>query len=227
MHVYCDFDGTISVEDATDFVLSNLADPAWEAIEQQWQDGEIGSAECMRRQIGLIHAKQHELDDVLEDVVIDPTFSAFADFCSFHALPLTIVSDGVDYFIKQILVRNNLSHIPVVANKLTIVNPDGKPSYHLTFPHADPDCLSVAGVCKCRSLTPRDLRVYIGDGRSDFCVSHQPELVFAKGKLADYCFAEDIPFIAYETFADLTHSLKSAIPSLKGDALISPRHVAA
>lgn len=227
MHVYCDFDGTISLDDATDFVLTNLADPKWEAIEQDWLDGEIGSAECMRRQIALIRGKQHELDDVLEDVAIDPTFPAFANFCRQHALPLTIVSDGVDYFIRQILARNNLRHIPVIANKLTVVNPEGTATYHLTSPRADAHCLSAAGVCKCRSLTPGDLRVYIGDGRSDFCVSHHPELVFAKGKLADYCFDQDIPFIAYETFADLTHSLKSAVPSLNGGAFITPRHVAA
>jgi 2-hydroxy-3-keto-5-methylthiopentenyl-1-phosphate phosphatase len=216
MHVYCDFDGTISIEDATDFILARLADPEWEVIEQQWQDGLIGSGDCMRRQIALLRAKQQELDEVLEDVVIDPTFPSFVAFCSEQGMPVTIVSDGVDYFINRILARHQLDHLPVIANKLIIGDFGGQASYRLSSPYSDSECLTASGVCKCRSLTRHDTCVFIGDGRSDFCVSDKPELVFAKGKLADYCFSQDIPFVAYQNFIDLTHSLKSVIPALHG-----------
>jgi 2-hydroxy-3-keto-5-methylthiopentenyl-1-phosphate phosphatase len=216
MRVYCDFDGTISIEDATDFILARLADPEWEVVERQWQDGLIGSGDCMRRQIALLRAKQQELDEVLEDVVIDPTFPSFVEFCANEGLPLTIVSDGVDYFINRILARHQLDHLPVIANKLIVGDFGGHASYRLSSPYSDPECLTAAGVCKCRSLTLHDTCVYIGDGRSDFCVSDKPELVFAKGKLADYCFGQDIPFVAYQTFNDLTWSLKSVIPALQG-----------
>src|SRR6266496_3706023 len=81
MQVFCDFDGTISVQDATDFILARFADPEWQDIEEQWKQGAIGSAECMQRQVALISASQHQLDAALDAIEIDPSFTAFADFC--------------------------------------------------------------------------------------------------------------------------------------------------
>jgi hypothetical protein len=54
--ILCDFDGTISVEDITDALLVRFAKPGWEDIEQAWKRGEIGSRECMARQIALLDA---------------------------------------------------------------------------------------------------------------------------------------------------------------------------
>ena len=77
MQVFCDFDGTISIEDATDMVLSRFAGSEWEDIERQWKQGLIGSAECMRRQIALIQASRKDLDDLLDTVSIDPALRSF------------------------------------------------------------------------------------------------------------------------------------------------------
>jgi 2-hydroxy-3-keto-5-methylthiopentenyl-1-phosphate phosphatase len=42
MQAFCDFDGTISVQDATDFILSRFADREWQDIEEQWKQGAVG-----------------------------------------------------------------------------------------------------------------------------------------------------------------------------------------
>jgi 2-hydroxy-3-keto-5-methylthiopentenyl-1-phosphate phosphatase len=216
-HVFCDFDGTISVQDATDFVLSELADPEWQQIERLWQDGKIGSGECMRRQISLIHATPEQLDEVLDQVEIDPFFASFADFCAAYSVPLTIVSDGVDHFIKCILRRHGLHHLPVIANALVVSVGGGQPSYGLFSPHADQTCMTAAGVCKCRWLGAHGQeRIYIGDGRSDFCVADKPELVFAKGELARHCAEHEIPFLAFHDFGDVIAGLKHAAPNFRG-----------
>ena len=226
MHVYCDFDGTVSVQDATDFVLSRLADPEWQVIERLWQDGDIGSAECMRRQISLIRATPEQLDQVLDDVQIDPFFASFADFCAAHSVPLTIISDGVGYFIKRILRKHGLDHLRVIANVLVVSARSGQPSYGLRSPHADQSCMT-SGVCKCRWLGAHGQeRIYIGDGRSDFCVSDKPELVFAKGELAQHCLERGIPFHAYRDFSDVTAGLM-AVPRLRGKVATSPRYATA
>ena len=56
MQIFCDFDGTISIQDATDFILARFADAEWRDIEEQWKRGTIGSAQCMQRQVALIRA---------------------------------------------------------------------------------------------------------------------------------------------------------------------------
>ncbi|MDW6025474.1 MtnX-like HAD-IB family phosphatase [Mesorhizobium sp. BAC0120] len=213
--IYCDFDGTVSVQDATDFVLSQLADPEWQEIERLWENGEIGSGECMRRQVSLIRARPGQLDEVLDEIEIDPFFASFANFCAARSLPVTIVSDGVDHFIRRILRRHGLDHLPVVANRLVVSTRTGQPQYFLSSPHAGPTCTTTAGVCKCRWLTAhKQERVYIGDGRSDFCVADKPEFLFAKGELARHCAEREIPFFAYRDFGDVIASLRKAAAHL-------------
>ncbi len=209
MQLYCDFDGTITREDATDYVLSRLADPAWELIEQEWKAGRIGSAECMRQQIALIRADQETLDNTLDTIAIDPHFVSFIAFCRTHGVEVTIVSDGVDYFIRRILARVGLAHLPIVANKLV----GEQTGFALQSPFSDTECASASGVCKCRAVElGNEPRIYIGDGRSDFCVSDKPEIVFAKGALATYCAQRAIPYIDFTDFADITAALGRLLP---------------
>ena len=227
MRVYCDFDGTISVQDATDFVLSRLADPEWEAIEQLWKEGKIGSGECMRRQVSLLRATLRELDEVLCDIDIDPFFPSFIDFCAVRGVPVTIVSDGVDYFIKRILQKRGLNNLKIIANRLVVASRGGQSSYRLLSPYADPSCATTAGVCKCRSINAHGQRIYVGDGRSDFCVSAKPEILFAKGELADHCSGRNVRFFAYRDFGEIISILQDAVPYFQNQAANSSRHAAA
>ena len=214
MEVFCDFDGTISVQDATDFILSRFADPKWQDIEEQWEKGAVGSAECMQRQVALIRATRRQLDAALDEIEIDPSFPAFASYCCSEGIPLTILSDGVDYFIHRILARHSLPPLPVIANQLTIRGQNGNTRYQLALPFSQAACESGAGTCKCRCVrAAAGTRVYVGDGRSDFCVANNPELVFAKGNLAQYCERQGIAFIRYRRFADVTRALKTRVPT--------------
>ncbi len=204
MQLYCDFDGTISREDATDAILSQLADPSWMQIEAEWKAGLMGSRECMQRQIPLIRATHAELDAALDAIALDEHFVAFAEFCNDNAIDMMIVSDGVDYFIRRILSRVGLQHLPIIANQLQFT----ESGYTLQSPYADMGCASASGVCKCKVVARgREPRIYVGDGRSDFCVSEKPEIVFAKKSLATYCAQNAIPFIAYDDFSDVQEAL--------------------
>jgi len=215
MQVFCDFDGTISVQDATDFILARFADPEWLDIEEQWKQGTIGSAQCMQRQVALIRATRQQLDAALDDIEIDPSFPAFAGFCRSQGIPLTVTSDGIDYFIHRILARHRLPPLPVIANQLTIRGHNGYTRYQLTSCFSEVTCQSAAGMCKCRCVGAAiGTRVYIGDGRSDFCVANKPELVFAKGNLAEFCVRQGIAFIPYRQFSDVAQELKTTVPAL-------------
>ena len=215
MQVFCDFDGTISIEDATDMVLSRFAGPEWEDIERLWKQGLIGSGECMRRQIALIQASRGELDRFLDTLAIDPGFEAFLSFCRRGDLPVTIVSDGVDYFIRRILARHGMDGLPIIANVLTCSVSQGRESYSLFPPFTAIGCVSGAGVCKCRVVDSHGLQVYIGDGRSDFCVSDKVDLVFAKAKLVDYCEENGIPYVGFNDFSDLLPKMEAVLPSVE------------
>lgn len=223
MKVFCDFDGTISIKDTADEIFSRFAAPEWEIIEEEWQNGRIGSAECMQRQISLIDASKQELDAALDRLEIDPAFPAFVRFCESVGAPLTVISDGVDYFIHRILQRHHMDYLPVIANRLIVA---GERSYALGCPYIAIACSARAGVCKCRQIESHTgLRIFVGDGRSDFCAAGSADLLFAKNTLATHCAQESIPYIAYQNFTDVQSDLRRALPGILQSA--SARYVAA
>jgi len=216
MRVLCDFDGTISVLDSTDHVLARLGRPGWEALEADWLRGRITAAECMRGQIALVGGSDRELEAVLDEIGIDPGFAGFADWCAANAIPLGVVSDGVDGFIRRILARHGLEHLPVVSNRLA-----GRAgARRLEQPYRRPACGS--GVCKC-AVAQGDSRpvrlVYVGDGRSDFCVSAQADILFAKGDLAAQARGRGQAHHVFRTFHDVATTLDALV--MNGRAVAS------
>jgi 2-hydroxy-3-keto-5-methylthiopentenyl-1-phosphate phosphatase len=201
--ILCDFDGTIALDDVTDRVLESFAHPSWREIEAQWRAGDIGSSVCMARQVALIDCGIAALDRLLDAVEIDPSFPAFVRFCEARPLPITVVSDGLDYAIRRILGRHGLGHLPVLANAL-LVEPRG---FSLAFPHMAADCIASAGHCKCATSRREPgfigPTIVIGDGRSDFCVAGTADFVFAKDALVGFCLDNGIPHHAFECFADI------------------------
>jgi 2-hydroxy-3-keto-5-methylthiopentenyl-1-phosphate phosphatase len=219
MQVFCDFDGTISSVDTTDHILSRLARPEWEALEADWLAGRIDAAACMRGQIALIEGDDHALDAALDQVEIDAGFVDFAGWCVRGRTPLTVVSDGVDYFIRRVLARHALDNLPIISNRLAGVIG----ARRLEQPYSRQGCAAGAGVCKCQVTAPaseaRDLVVYIGDGRSDFCVSARADVLFAKDALADYAAARGQAHHQFTTFHEITATLSALFESRRADAI--------
>lgn len=208
---FCDFDGTISKEDVTDLVLEKFALPKWRDIEEKWASGEINSAQCMRLQICLIRASIDEIDAFLDTIEIDPGFAAFREFCRDSGVDVVVASDGVDHFIRRILANHGMSDVEVIANHLVWSDGDGGTEFRLQTPFARSGCRTASGVCKCAVVATCDEHIYVGDGRSDFCVAHQASIVFAKKKLAEYCDRNRIDHSPYQDFAEVQTSLASIL----------------
>jgi len=219
MQVFCDFDGTISAVDTTDHVLERLASPQWEALEAHWRAGRITAAACMRGQVALIKGADADLDAVLDEVELDPEFPAFAAWCAENGVELTIVSDGVDYFIRRLLARYGLATLPVVSNRLA-----GKAgARQLKQPHAREGCAAGAGVCKCAAAAAggraSQALVYVGDGRSDFCVSAKADILFAKGELAAYAAGRGQAHHEFNSFREITATLAALTDARRAAAV--------
>jgi 2-hydroxy-3-keto-5-methylthiopentenyl-1-phosphate phosphatase len=196
--VFVDFDGTTAPSDTTNMLLERFAAPAWRDIEDDWKAGRIGSRECLVRQIDLVRASEAELDAFIAGVEIDPGFASFARLCRRLGHDVMVLSDGLDRTIRAVLARHGLD-LPFWANHLEW---RGAGRWRLTFPHASSDCRSLSGNCKCRFTEgePRQLRIVVGDGRSDFCVAGRADLVLAKGALVHHCRAASLPYSAFGDF---------------------------
>ena len=196
--VFVDFDGTIAPVDTTDLLLERFADPAWREIEEDWTAGRIGSRECLVRQIDLVRASQAEIDAFVASIEIDSGFAGFARLCERLGHSVTVLSDGLDRTIEAVLDRYQLD-LPFYANRLQW---QGGDRWRLSFPHARSDCQTLSGNCKCHFTEgqPRQLRILVGDGRSDFCAAGRADLVLAKGALLQHCRAAGLPHLAFTDF---------------------------
>jgi 2-hydroxy-3-keto-5-methylthiopentenyl-1-phosphate phosphatase len=204
-HLFVDFDGTIAPSDTTDLLLEQFADPSWEAVEEEWKAGLIGSRECLVRQIDLVRATPSQFDTFVAGIEIDPGFQGFVDLCRAGGHDITVVSDGLDRTVDSVLARFGFM-LPHFANHLEWLGGD---RWRLTFPHSRSDCRALSGNCKCQfaDAAVGKARIVVGDGRSDFCVAGRADLVLAKGALARHCRAEDLPYFAFQSFAEATDLL--------------------
>ncbi len=201
--IQCDFDGTISVDDVTDALLERFARPGWRQIEAEWEAGEIGSGECMKRQVALLDMSSTELDEFLAGMAIDPHFVSFAAAARRSGIALEIVSDGIDHAIHRILALHRVEGLSVRANHLVQLD---ERRWRLTSPHAGATCVSACGTCKCELLARHAAMsrkvLFVGDGRSDFCVADKADFVLAKSRLIDHCARHGIAHAPFRSFED-------------------------
>jgi 2,3-diketo-5-methylthio-1-phosphopentane phosphatase len=203
--VRVDFDGTITRRDSTKLLLEHFAGAAWRAVEDEWEAGLIGSAECLARQVALLRLTPEKYDRFARSVEIDPSFAEFVNWCRTNAVPVTVVSDGLDRTIATVLSRAGLD-IEFSANHLEWRGGD---RWTISFPSTHEGCGAFCANCKCQYADPGDgkINILIGDGRSDFCIARRSDLVLAKASLLDYCRNKRLRHIEFTGFADATAHL--------------------
>jgi len=208
--IYTDFDGTITAQDTWmdvgNYFISDKE--KWVKVIRKFENLEIGARECFMAECALIEDFDFDrFNQIIDNQVIDNEFRDFIYFCGKNDIPLTILSEGMDYYIGRIL-RNNSIDLPYFANRF-VLSEDGK-TFHLEFPHSDSDCTK-CGCCKRNlilNMTADDeISVLIGDGFSDICAAGYADIVFAKKSLASYCWKNNITYFEFRDFSDVKKKL--------------------
>ncbi|MBV8780113.1 MAG: MtnX-like HAD-IB family phosphatase [Phycisphaerae bacterium] len=211
VQMWLDFDGTITRRDVLDELIQNYAiNDSWKLIEERWQAGLIGSRECLRQEFDLIRIAPDALERFLDTIEIDSGLLRLLDTLRTWNVPVMILSDGIDRFIRAILKRHGIGNLVIRSNALAVRSD----RMSLRCPHEDAGCESAAAHCKCASaselLQPGRKAIYVGDGRSDLCPARKCDVVFAKGVLASSLAREGINFVPYTTLADVAATLEAS-----------------
>jgi 2,3-diketo-5-methylthio-1-phosphopentane phosphatase len=209
--IWLDFDGTVTQQDVLDELIKCYSiNDSWKMIEERWQAGLIGSRQCLTEQFNLLRVSRKELDIALAGIKLDEGIVSLLELSKSQDVPVVILSDSADVFIKKILQRCEIGNLPIRSN--TVVHHGLK--LELCFPHNNPSCEFGAAHCKCSSIeaigNPDRKSIYIGDGRSDLCAARRADCVFAKGVLAKCLKKESINFIEYSTLDDVAGILSEA-----------------
>lgn len=212
LKIFCDFDGTITRNDVWLNSLARFIDDKTELkrICDEFVAGRLSSKTTSELHLRLIRNFNKDLfKEYLADEEIDPEFAGFVDFCKQNSHGLYIVSSGLDFYISDILDRYKIS-VPFFGNRMIFDEDTGELTYEASY--SDEYCSDCA-TCKRNILLTNtndlggEVSVYIGDGASDYCVSSYADIVFAKGKLASYCWKNNITYFEFTGFNDIRKKL--------------------
>lgn len=209
--VFTDFDGTITTKDLGDELF--IQHGKFEPYHSQLLEGELLIEDYWKTLFRELNPGTNE-ETVRQFAVgaeYDPYFKTFADFCRKESIPLKVVSDGFDAYIKPVLENMGLGDLPVACNEMIFEDDGPIPS----FPGASESCDCLCASCKRNSvlkeLPEGHIIVFIGDGYSDFCAAAHADIIFAKKNLAAHCNEEKIPHHPFSNFFDVYRIFRSII----------------
>lgn len=183
-------------------IFDAFADPIWRDIDDEWIRGEIPTSERACRQFALVSAPEPEFLRLIEEHAVDPAFPALVADLRAHGIPVQVISDGFDAYVRPMLARAGLSDLPFQSNRLSFRNG----SIELEFPHERPDHDPRGGwkAGPVQALQAKGWRVaYAGDGMSDWAAARASDLLFARSQLADRCRQDGIPYHAFDGMRDV------------------------
>lgn len=212
LHIVTDFDGTLMHQDVGDEIMHGLGvleRPETKEVTRLFMEKKIGTAAWIKTAFAFLAGRQAEVDAIIRRMRVREGAFDFLRFCRERNVPVTILSDGMKYYIDRLLALHDIEVTEVISNPIGY-GESGE--FFLNVQNDNPAC-SWCGCCKAGTV--RSIRqggahvVYIGDGISDVYGCGFADWVFARGSLAKYLDRLGEAYFPFETFHDVMNVLQS------------------
>lgn len=211
--VFCDFDGTFSVQDVGATLAVRFAADRRPAQWARYLRGEITPWEYNLEILDGLPVGVPELEAFLAGVDLDPGAPELLDWCASREVPFRILSDGFDWNLNRLQSLHGV-RFAYTANHLRVEG--GR--WRIRAGAPDPGCGCGTGTCKggvlraYRAARPGARLVHIGNGRvSDTCGALEADVAFAKDSLAEELARRGVPFVPFRTLRDVLPRLAEAL----------------
>jgi 2-hydroxy-3-keto-5-methylthiopentenyl-1-phosphate phosphatase len=206
--IQCDFDGTVTFEDASFLMLDTFAGGDWRQINRIYEAGGMTVGRFNDEAFRLGRATREDLLRSIDGRVrVRPGFRHFVSFCRRAGFRLAIVSNGLDFYIEDILEREGLSDVEVHAARTRFRGDSLSVQYH------GPDGRPIDDAFKAsfveHFLANGYRMVYVGDGSSDFVPAQRCERIFATGTLLRKCVESGVAHCQFDDFSEIERALQS------------------
>ncbi len=206
--VQCDFDGTITEEDVSFMLLDAFADGDWRQLLREHQEGKISVGRFNTEAFAMVKADRESLLEVAkEKVKIRAGFHELVACCRRKGFRFVIVSNGLDFYIDEILRSIRMADLEVFAAQ-TRFHPEG-----LKVQYIGPDgsyLNSDFKVAYINSFLNEGYRIiYMGNGTSDFPPAQKSYHVFATGALLEHCKEANLGCTPFTDFNEVVKVLAS------------------
>jgi len=208
--VFCDFDGTFSVQDVGATIAQRLAADRRPRFWARYERGEITAWEYNLEILDRLPMPLADLEAFLRTIELDPGARVLVGWCEAQGVPFRVLSDGFDLNLNRLQVLHAI-RFAYDANRLRYESGQ----WRIAAGHPNPACGCGTGTCKrgrieaFRKTAPHATLVHIGNGRvSDLCGSLAADVVFAKDSLASELERRGIAFERFETLLDVIPGLE-------------------
>ena len=207
MIIQCDFDGTITEEDVSFMLLDAFAQGDWRKLFQQYRDNKISVGEFNTRAFAMVKASRKELLEVARSKVkLRAGLHELVAYCQSRGFRLTIVSNGLDFYIKSILKDVGLDNIKVYAAKTRFHR--GRLKVQYIAPDGTP-LMSDFKEAYIRAFLKQGYRViYVGNGPSDIAPAALAHHVFARDGLLEGCREMNLKCTPFDDLNDIVRGLE-------------------
>ncbi len=204
--VQCDFDGTVTEEDTSFFLLDAFAQGDWRRLLRDYKEHRISVGEFNTKAFAMVKDDKPTLLEALKGKVkVRAGLHELVNYCLGEGFRLVIVSNGLDFYIKAVLKDLGLESIEVHAAQASF-HPEG-----MKVQYVGPDGERLEDGFKeayTQSFLKLGYRViYIGNGDSDVAPAKYAHYVFATGDLLAYCKDNNLKYKPFETFIDVVREV--------------------
>jgi alpha-galactosidase len=213
--VFCDFDGTFSVQDVGATLAQRHAGARRPPVWARYERGEITAWQYNLEILDGLELPREAVERFLATVELDPGARALVAWCEAHGVAFRVLSDGFDANLNRLQQLHGV-RFAYDANALRYAH--GR--WRIRAAHPNPACGCGTGTCKAgrieafRAHRPGVPTVHIGNGRvSDLCGALAADVVFAKDSLAEALAARGRRFEPFRTLLDVIPRLDALLAS--------------
>jgi 2-hydroxy-3-keto-5-methylthiopentenyl-1-phosphate phosphatase len=206
--IQCDFDGTVTVDDVSFMLLDEYARGQWRTINEAYNAHKITVGQFNEQAFNLVKSTKKAMLAYLDGKVkVRPGFKTFVELCEKKKLRLVIVSNGLDFYIRKVLVDLNLKNVEFHAAETRFHGNRVKVRY------VGPDGTTVDDAFKekwvSQYLSEGYQVVYIGNGTSDFPAASQSHHIFATESLLKHCQIQGVTCMPFTSFLEINRVIST------------------
>ena len=201
LHIFTDFDGTITDTDSLVFLTKELGGgPAvLDSIGQQLRANTMTLRDGIRAEMATVRASFQEAEKLLRaQINVDPDFQPFVQWCRTNQVPLTVLSAGFHEVIDLFLPATEFPQLEILASRIQPLETGWQCLFRDASDYGHDKAAAIRQAQRDGFYT-----IFIGDGLSDRASAEVADEVFAKRYLAEYCRARDIACREFQTFAEV------------------------
>ncbi len=193
--MFCDFDGTITVEETFVAVLKNFAPELSAKLLPEMYARRVTLRQGVRQILESIPSSRYsEILEFTQIQPIRPGFVELLDFLEFQGVPLVVISGGLRGMVETVL-----DSLVQRVHAIHAVDVDTS-STHLKVISPFEGGTELIAKVQIMSKYPAYQKIAIGDSLTDLNMALEANVVFARDRLAEYLDEHKKLYIPWDNF---------------------------